>query len=282
MIDVYLGTLGDGVIDLSIDTYVQRYPINTRDYLDSLTYDIESLRYSIWMWMAPVIFTVAFYYPMQTFSAEAVREGTTKIHDLLEVSGISFFAYWASYVIMGLVVGIFVLLLALGLLSGAVPIISPLTSGAYMRVLVAFSLGITIQCLALQILSASGVLRTPSASTANYSRCRRHLRRQQQRYHARSQGLPRDDCAPYWPRQRRVRYRDVPTSDSQCNNFRLLLDQAPAQLPSVSSIAILLLGTVLSFLFAWGYPFEWVQYFSKDNLVILNEDEANLQYMRPG
>jgi ABC-type multidrug transport system ATPase subunit len=279
MIDVYLGNLGAGVDDLSIDTYIQRYPKNPRDYFDSPTYDMASQRYSVWMWMAPIIFTVAFYYPMQTFSAEAVREGATKIHDLLEVSGISFFAYWASYIVMGLLVGIVVLLLAIALLSAALPIITPLTSGAYMRALLAFSMGIMAQCLALgrffeqveyfglPVLLMQTILGVAGTFVANSKDITPALK-----------GFIGLFSPPIGLANSIFGIETFQRRNPSATTFDFLWTEPSAQLPSVdASIAVLLLGTVLAFLFAWGYPFEWAR-LSRDSLVVLEGDEGDLQY----
>ena len=101
-VDSFIARLVPGVpANYATNPKTQRYPKNKIVYPDELELNIGASRFNIFKWIAPVIITIAMFYPVLSLCATAVREKQYLMRDLLEISGIMPISYWLSYFISG-------------------------------------------------------------------------------------------------------------------------------------------------------------------------------------
>lgn len=82
-----------------METFIQRYP-SSPDYPNNYNVSYQAVRWIILRWMFGPIFSVLIFYPMLGILTDIVKERQMRMKDLLEISGLMSSSYWASYVLI--------------------------------------------------------------------------------------------------------------------------------------------------------------------------------------
>ena len=91
---VYTGTSSD----FSVDTLLQRYP-ESDVYDGTFAFDMSTMRWYLWKWLAPTVITIALFTPMLSLTTQLVREKQFKMKDILEISGLYNISFWLSFLV---------------------------------------------------------------------------------------------------------------------------------------------------------------------------------------